>query len=105
MRIDVTIPVCDLSGAPVKLPDGTLLDLRYAAVTALQTVMDGEKLDGIEKVRRYSLAVKIYNQAQPDLCAEDIALLKQLIDKIFPGPAVVAQCWSILENPLPADAV
>ena len=56
-----------------------------------------KELSAKEKVRRYQLAVKIFkSKGLVDLPAEDIALLKELIGRIYP-PITVGQAFEILD--------
>ena len=56
-----------------------------------------KEMTGKQKVERYELAKKIHNSTGlVDLQAEEIALLKELIGRIFP-PITVGQAFEILD--------
>ena len=74
------------------------LTLRSACCGALMGVYKDETdLPGHEKVRRYCIARKIYEEQSPDLPAEDIALVKSLVSKRFYA-SVVGPVWQLLEG-------
>lgn len=88
----------EITGEPLK--DGEKpFTLRTASVNALQHVTQNDRdISGDEKVRRYGLALRIHAEEKPDLKSEDIALIKDLINKSYPSPVIVAQAWKVLEE-------
>jgi len=74
------------------------LSLKSACVEALMGVyQDEQALSGEDKIKRYALAEKIFLEGKVDLNAEDIALLKKLVAKMF-SPVVVGPAWRLLEG-------
>lgn len=87
----------DLDGSQIE-SNGKALSLRIVAISALQGVYEDEaRLPADEKIKRHNLAVKIHADNVVSLTAEDVALIKQLINKAYPSPLVVAQSWAMLE--------
>lgn len=88
----------DFEGNTIKSNDKEL-SLRTVAVIALQgTYEDEPRLPAVDKIRRHHLALKIHAADVVSLTAEDVALIKQLINKAYPSPLVVAQSWAMLES-------
>ena len=96
MKIDVTQPLVGYNGEPIQNGANTALTLRAACCEALTGAYPDEKLSGEEKVRRFELARLLHAEDEPDVCVEDIALVKQLIGKGY-GPMVVGPAWSLLD--------
>jgi hypothetical protein len=72
--------------------------LQKIIVDALQANVKGEEsIAGTEKVKRFQLAVKVYSGDEVELSAEDIALIKDLIGKLY-GPLVVGRSYELLES-------
>ena len=71
---------------------------RICVDSLLANLGQGEKDTSENKVKRYSLAIKIHESKKDiDLEAEDISLLKELIGNNY-GPLVVGQAHHMLEN-------
>lgn len=103
VKINKTLSALDGSPAILKNEDGkeTVLTLKTICVNALQ--FQEKDVSGSEKMKRYRLATKIYGtkdseDIEMDLSAEDITMLKDLINKSYPSPIVVGQAWDILEQ-------
>ena len=52
---------------------------------------------GEEKLKRYKLAMLIYDNDAPELSIEDLAKIKELVGKAY-VPLIVGQVWSMLEK-------
>lgn len=79
------------------VPSGNELTLRTVAVNALSAEHADERgLSGEDKVKRAALALRIHQQDDVELTAEEIALLKRLVARISP-PLVVLRAWAILD--------
>lgn len=102
MKIRVTTPLMNYDGKAHQTPkednSGKLRDvlLRDVLCTALTSSPKDEQLLGVEKVRRFSLAQRVYSEDEIEFSAEDIVLCKTLIDKAYPT-AVVAPAWMLLD--------
>ncbi len=117
MKIDVNYKFVELDGKiipeqppeMVKNDNGEMEEKKYPPFTlrkACTNVLVMREVDaqgrpkemtGKQKVERYELAKKIHNSTGlVDLQAEEIALLKELIGRIFP-PITVGQAFEILD--------
>ena len=87
--------VCQMCGQVVSEKEP--MTIRLAATRSLTAVYrDEQNLKGDEKVSRFHLALKIVDEDEPDLKAEDIVLIKKLVGKMY-GPVIVGRVWSILD--------
>lgn len=84
-------------------PDSEAVTLRKAMCEALTVQFAGETIDGEEKVRRFELARKVFNEDSPDLLETDIKQIKALVGKAF-GPAVVGPVWALLPDKIEEPA-
>jgi len=109
MNIDVTQQLVDLDGTPMitgkqmcptcgqPIGENEPMTIRVTAVKSLTAVFrDEQDLPGEEKVRRFHLALKITDESEPDLKAEDVVLIKKMVGKMY-GPVVVGRVWAILD--------
>ncbi len=77
------------------------ISLRDLCCIALTTpVAAAEVLSGVEKVRRFTLAQRIYSENVLEIPVEDIALIKKLIDSHY-NTIVVGAAWTLLESESP----
>ena len=109
MRIDVTQQIMKLDGTPMitgkricqvcgqVVSEPEPMTIRLAATRALTAIFpDEQSLSGDRKVARFHLALKVTDENEPDLKAEDIVLIKKLVGKMY-GPIVVARVWAVLD--------
>jgi hypothetical protein len=100
MKIDFNAPIKALDGGDRKDEKGDVFRLRDACVTALDRAPEDEtkKVDAKEKYRRGHLAQRIYGAKEPiALDAEDVALVKNLVGRIFMSNLIVAEVWDMLD--------
>ena len=106
MKIDFNQELKTIEGDTLKrnkmLDGGTSVHvpatLKWAAIEALLSSLPEEKTSGEEKGRRYELALRIQEAAEPlDLSIEDIACVKKLCDANF-APLIVGQTRRMLEG-------
>jgi hypothetical protein len=89
MLIDFDRLLLDLRGAPLKRDDKPF-SLRDACQEALlANFSDEANLPGAEKLKRFTLAMKI-NPSQVEVSHEEIVLIETLVAKTF-GPLVVGR--------------
>ena len=75
------------------------LTLRKAACDALGAQFEDEKdLLGTDKVKRMDLALRLMAKDEVILAAEDIVLLKTVVNKGFRSPLVVGRAYAVLEG-------
>ena len=99
LALDFTQPLTTLSGQPFTDPDSkvTITLATIAENALLQAYPDEQNLSGEEKLKRYTLARKIEdNKQKAELSAEEIALLKKLIAKLY-NPLILGQSWKMLD--------
>lgn len=109
MKIDMTQQLTNLDGTPIitgkqvcqmcgqVVSDSEPMTVRVAAVRALTATFRTEQdLPGEKKVERFHLALKLTDEDEPDLKAEDIVLIKKLTGMMW-GSVVVGRMWAILD--------
>ena len=75
------------------------MTVRLAATRALTAQFrDEQDLTGEQKFPRFHLALKITDEDEPDLAAEDIATIKKLVGKMY-GSLVMGRVWMIIDPP------
>jgi len=76
--------------------DGQAVDatVRMAIVNAVLSPV--QKESGIDKVKKYELAKKIYASDEVDLNEDEIKLIKDRVGETFP-PMVVGQIYELLK--------
>jgi hypothetical protein len=98
MKIDFNKKFTNFNGEILKDSQSQKeLSLKDVCVEALMVVDQKEEIDGEEKVKRYNLALDIYNGKKENLSSEEIVLLKELIGRYF-STIVVGQALKMLEN-------
>lgn len=96
--VDFATPIKTIDGTEMRKEDKSILTINEVTQNALlASYPDEQNLSGEEKVRRWVLAMKIDRQRKnPDLTADEIALIKKLIAKAY-NPLIVGQSWSLLD--------
>lgn len=97
------MPIKNLN-QPIKNFDGTLIKLNDKDITFKSLIIDAlmsnfpdEKLDGVEKLKRYKLASKIFSSDEVELSTEEIVEIKQVAAKGLVTIAV-GQIYEYLEQ-------
>lgn len=108
MKVKLSTEICDLEGHPLwdeelKDPTGKVVrarrpfTVRKACTEALQIMnLQGDIIDGEEKMLRYRLAFKLMSADVVDLKAEEITKLKRLVGLAF-GATVVGPVYLALD--------
>lgn len=89
-----------LSGTPYPDPKdvGRDLTLQRVLIMSLMNADPEERIDGVEKLKRYELGMRIMQAKDSiELTAEEIAYIKPMIGKHF-YTVVVGQAYHLLEN-------
>ena len=99
VHVDETLKTLD--GQVMRDGDGqgNVIDatVKLALINALLAPVDKES--GIEKVKKYELARKIYRaEKEVELTVEEVALCKKRVGEVFPTPIVVGQVTEVLEG-------
>lgn len=96
MQRDFSVPFKTFAGQPI-VQDGEPLTLQRVAVNALLSQAEDEaNLSGEEKFKRYKLASRIHAEPAVEVSAEEVALLKRLIGKLY-LPIIVGPAFEALE--------
>jgi hypothetical protein len=99
MLVNVNQVLKTLDGQTMKDNDGkgNAIDatVKMAIVNAVLSPVERES--GIDKVKKFNLAQKIYGSDEIDLTAEEISLIKERVGDTF-APIIVGQVWNILEG-------
>ena len=69
--------------------------LKNCIVNALFAPVQDEK--GIDKVKKYDLAMKCYKNDEIDLTPEEMTLIRERVGIVFPSPLVVGQIFELLK--------
>lgn len=98
MLVKVNVPLKTMDGQVMKDADGqgNAVDatLRMAIVNAVLSPVQNE--NGVEKVKKYELAKKVYANDEVDLDEKEIALIKERVGETF-APIIVGQIYEILK--------
>lgn len=95
---DITTKIRNLDGSDALGSDEQPLTYRTVLqVSALATMPGDEHMDGLQKARLWNIAQVVFRDAEPELPAEDVALLKERVGKGWP-PLVVGQTFAFLEG-------
>lgn len=105
MKINFEQPITNLKGENLKEKTKTENDkieerditLSMVCTGALLTAYQDEKIDSVEKLRRYKLAQRLVDAKEENITIEEANLLKELIGK-NPSPLIVGQVFEILEQ-------
>lgn len=102
---DLDAKIINLDGSPILDDKGAAMTLtvRGICVNALmQPLAPDEQAkpdSGDEKIRREALARHVQSKDDPyKYTAEDVALMKRLVNRNYPSPLVVSQAWRALEE-------
>lgn len=105
MKIDVTKPLFDYTGEPIKIggKDSDQATLKATLELALTNVRDSAYQDGKKKYELYKLLLQIHEAEGPiNIAAEDVATLKSIAGKMFNVP-VTGAIYDALEGKLEGD--
>lgn len=98
MKANVNQPLKTLDGQTMKDADssGNVVDatVKMAIVNAVLSPV--QKENGVDKVKKYELARKIYGNDEVDLNEGEIKLIKDRVGEVFP-PIVVGQIYELLK--------
>ena len=103
--IDFSTALKGIDGKALKEngPDGKEREVSLSVVCTNALLMpfpDERNIDGAEKVKRFTLAMKVTDAKKLHLEAEEVAKIKDLVGKAFP-PLIVGRAYELLD-PKPA---
>ena len=98
MLVNLDIPLVNMDGQVMKDNDGqgNAIDatVKLAIVNAVLSPVQNE--NGVDKVKKYELAKKVYASDEVDLNEDEIKLIKDRVGEMFP-PIVVGQIYELLK--------
>jgi hypothetical protein len=104
MRINLDEVIESLDGEPItinEMVDGEMIDeeltLGRVCLNSLFMMDQTERIDGIEKFKRYEMGLKVNLGGTQSFTAEQISLIKELVGKMY-GPLIVGRAWTLLEG-------
>ena len=101
MKINMKQVFCNLYSEPMfEQINGEQKEITLGMVSCsalLNVYPDEPNVSGVEKSKRYKLAMAIVDQDEVDLSIDDVALLKKLTSK-NPSPLIVGQSVDMLEG-------
>jgi hypothetical protein len=97
MKKNFKVEIKDIKGEVIKNDKGQPTLYKDMIVDALLAIYQGEQsLDGVAKLQRYKLAIKVQNDEE-EFAVEDITLIKNLVGK-YATPLVVGQIYEFIES-------
>ena len=97
MLVKVNVPLKTMDGQVMKdNVDGQAVDatVKMAIVNAVLSPV--QKESGIEKVKKYELAKKVYSSDEVDLNEDEIKTIKDAVGENF-APIIVGQVYELLK--------
>jgi len=96
MLVKVNVPLTTLDGQTMKdNVDGQAVDATVQTAIVNAVLAPVQKESGIEKVKKYELAKRIFENDEVDLNEDEIKLIKDCIGENF-APIVVGQIFELL---------
>lgn len=99
MKVDTTQVLKNIAGQPMKDNDGNgnVIDatLKLALVNSILSPV--QKESGVDKVKKYELAKRVYENDEVDLNEDEIKLIKDRVAEAFQSPLIVGQIFEILK--------
>lgn len=97
MKVNLDQKILDLKGQEIPFAPDESLTLKTALLTAVLTPLDGEAKDGPAIYDRYRLSLAFNGGGEIDLTAEQVAMLKDRVSKVFPT-WTMGVIWDLLEG-------
>ena len=103
--IDFNQPINSLVSGPLIVgedPEKMVMTVGWVCVNALMAPVQGDKADGVQKLKRYNLARKI-QKAMDDstflrLNSKQKKMIEEQVDKVYPGPLIYARVYEAFEG-------
>ena len=97
MLVKVNVPLTTLDGQTMKdNVDGEAVDATVKTAIVNAVLAPVQKESGIEKVKKYELAKRIFENDEVDLNEDEIKLIKDCVGDVFP-PIVVGRIYELLK--------
>lgn len=97
MLVKVNVPLLTMDGQVMKdNVDGQAVDatVKMAIVNGVLSPVQNES--GVDKVRKYELATKVFINDEVDLTVDEITLIKDRVGEVF-APIIVGQIYELLK--------
>ena len=97
MLVKVNVPLLTMDGQTMKdNVDGQAVDATVKMVIVNAVLSPVQKESGIEKVKKYELAKKVYSSDEVDLNEDEIKTIKDAVGENF-APIIVGQIYELLK--------
>jgi len=97
MLVKVNIPLKTLDGQVMKdNVDGEAIDATIRMAIVNSVLAPVQKESGIDKVKKYELAKRVYKEDEVDLNEDEIKLIKDCVGENY-APIIVGQIYEILK--------
>ena len=98
MLVKVNVPLVNMDGSPMKDRDeqGKEIDATFRLAMVNAVLSPVQKELGVDKVKKYELAKKIYTSDEVDLNEDEIKTIKDAVGENF-APIVVGQIYELLK--------
>jgi len=97
MKVNVDLTLKNIDGSVLidRNEKGEAVEaiLKTALINAVLTPVEREK--GVEKVRKFQLAQRLYAGGEVDLTLDDVKLLKERVGDVY-SPLIVGQIYELL---------
>lgn len=108
MKFKVSEVIHDLENKPIKeqVAKGekeSFLTMDKLIVNSLLGVLEGNRISGEDKFKRFCLSNKIYKKEVVELGVDEIKLIKDLAGELL-NPYQAGKVWEFLEKPLAEEA-
>lgn len=88
----------DYDGQSVKYDNGDEFTFKSVARLALNNSIQGEEIDGEQKVKMFELSVKLGSADEVELSLDEANLIKERAAKTVPSPLLYGTIASMLEE-------
>lgn len=99
MKVNVDVVLKNLNGESLKDSDGkgNVIDatLKLAIVNALLAPSQKQE-SGIDKIKKFDLAKRVFNGSEVDLNEQDLILIKDCVNTVYP-PLICGQVNEMLK--------
>ena len=97
MLVKVNVPLLTMDGQVMKdNVDGQAVDATIKMVIVNAVLSPVERESGIDKVKKYELAKKVYANDEVDLNEDEIKTIKDRVGETF-APIIVGQIYELLK--------
>jgi hypothetical protein len=98
MKFDWSTTIDDFDGLPVVDERGNSVSVKSLVIQALLVQQQSDKVDAVEKFKRYNIASKVHKDEDIDI--SEASVIKEVVGAVM-APLAVGIIWDLLEHPLP----